>query len=74
MLCVCVQGYSRQAAALIQLDRLGDARKVCEEGLQVDPNNQQIKKCLEDIRAKSSEGGRSYAAYCYSCYRKFVCL
>lgn len=46
------QGYSRKGAALTYLGRLTEAVAAYEKGLQLDPNNQQLKDGLAECRAK----------------------
>jgi stress-induced-phosphoprotein 1 len=61
---VCfVQGYSRKGAALSFLKRYDDAIGVYEEGLAIDPNNQQLLADLETARKDatgSSAGGLGF--------------
>lgn len=42
-------GYSRKGAALTYLGRLREARATYQQGLEVDPNNQQLKEGLSDV-------------------------
>lgn len=46
------QGYSRKAAALEFLGRLGDAKSTYHEGLRHEPNNQQLKEGLQNVEAR----------------------
>ncbi len=46
----CFQGYSRKRAALSFLKRYDEAITVYEEGLKVDPSNQQLLADLETVR------------------------
>jgi stress-induced-phosphoprotein 1 len=48
------KGYSRKGAALSFLKRYDDAIEVYEEGLKIDPNNQQLLTDLETARADAS--------------------
>jgi stress-induced-phosphoprotein 1 len=53
--CVFVlKGYSRKGAALSFLKRYDDAISVYEEGLKLDPNNQQLLNDLETARRDAS--------------------
>lgn len=54
------KGYSRKGAALSYLGRDIEAQKVYEEGLVHDPNNEQLKEGLREVRAKlaSNQGAR----------------
>ena len=54
----CFQGYSRKGAALSFLKRYDEAITVYEEGLKVDPNNQQLQADLETAQ-RDSEGPSS---------------
>ncbi|CAF1360246.1 unnamed protein product [Adineta steineri] len=49
-----VKGYSRKGAALSFLKRYDEAINVYEEGLKIDPNNQQLTTDLEIARKDSS--------------------
>ncbi|XP_068600507.1 stress-induced-phosphoprotein 1 [Brachionichthys hirsutus] len=49
------KGYSRKAAALEFLGRLEDAKATYHEGLQQDPNNQQLKEGLQNTEAKLAD-------------------
>ncbi len=51
---VFLKGYSRKGAALSFLKRYDDAINVYEEGLKIDPNNQQLLNDLETARKDSS--------------------
>ncbi|CAF2777422.1 unnamed protein product [Rotaria sp. Silwood2] len=58
-----VKGYSRKGAALSFLKRYDEAIDVYEEGLKVDPNNQQLLSDLETARkdaAGSAAGGLNF--------------
>uniref|UniRef100_H3CX13 Stress-induced-phosphoprotein 1 n=1 Tax=Tetraodon nigroviridis TaxID=99883 RepID=H3CX13_TETNG len=46
------KGYSRKAAALEFLSRLGEAKATYQEGLRQEPNNQQLKEGLQNIEAR----------------------
>jgi stress-induced-phosphoprotein 1 len=48
------KGYSRKGAALSFLKRYDDAIEVYEEGLKIDPNNQQLLTDLETARTDAS--------------------
>lgn len=52
-----VKGYSRKGAALSFLKRYDEAIAVYEEGLKIDPTNQQLLTDLETARKDSSPGG-----------------
>ena len=57
------QGYSRKGAALSFLKRYDEAIKVYEEGLTIDPSNQQLLTDLENARkdaAAPSAGGMNF--------------
>jgi stress-induced-phosphoprotein 1 len=59
----CSKGYSRKGAALSFLKRYDEAISVYEEGLKIDPNNQQLLTDLETARkdaADSSASGLSF--------------
>lgn len=43
------KGYSRKGAALFGLERFDEAKRVYEKGIQLDPNNSQLKKGLSDV-------------------------
>jgi len=45
------KGYSRKGAALHGMGRLEQARETYKEGLSQDPNNQQLKKALEEVES-----------------------
>ncbi|XP_057375057.1 stress-induced-phosphoprotein 1-like isoform X2 [Daphnia carinata] len=47
-----VKGYSRKGAALAYLGRDGEAQTAYEEGLKYEPNNEQLKEGLQEVRAK----------------------
>lgn len=51
------KGYSRKAAALVYLKKLPEALSVYQKGLQLDPNNQQLKDGLEDCRERLLQQG-----------------
>ncbi|XP_069973014.1 stress-induced-phosphoprotein 1 [Penaeus vannamei] len=53
------KGYSRKGAALTYLGRLTEAVAAYEKGLQLDPNNQQLKDGLAECRAKMARDGPS---------------
>jgi stress-induced-phosphoprotein 1 len=58
-----VKGYSRKGAALSFLKQYDDAIQVYEEGLKIDPNNQQLLTDLETARkdaSGSSAGGLNF--------------
>lgn len=44
------KGYSRKGAALHGLGRLPDAIEAYEAGLKLDPNNQQMKQSIEELK------------------------
>lgn len=46
------KGYSRKGAALTYLGRLREARSTYQQGLEIDPNNQQLKDGLADVEKK----------------------
>lgn len=50
-----MQGYSRKGAALSYLRRYPDAEEAYRTGLEKDPENEQLKKGLEDSQEKKSE-------------------
>ncbi|CAF1316353.1 unnamed protein product [Rotaria sordida] len=54
-----VKGYSRKGAALSFLKRYDEAINVYEEGLKIDPNNQQLLTDLETAR-KDATGGLNF--------------
>lgn len=49
-----LKGYSRKGAALSFMKRYNDAIKVYEEGLKIDPKNQQLLTDLEVARKDAS--------------------
>ncbi|XP_057676854.1 stress-induced-phosphoprotein 1 isoform X1 [Corythoichthys intestinalis] len=49
------KGYSRKAAAQEFLGRLENAKATYQEGLQHEPNNQQLKEGLQNIEARLAE-------------------
>ncbi|CAF3765160.1 unnamed protein product [Rotaria sp. Silwood1] len=51
-----IKGYSRKGAALSFLKRYDEAIKVYEEGLKIDPNNQQLLADLETAQKDMSGG------------------
>ncbi|XP_057325987.1 stress-induced-phosphoprotein 1 [Microplitis mediator] len=48
------KGYSRKGSALAYLGRLNESIAAYETGLQLDPNNAQIKESLEDLKAQKA--------------------
>ena len=48
------KGYSRLGAALSFLGRHDEAEKAYTKGLQLDPNNAQLKSGLEDAKAQAA--------------------
>ena len=48
------QGYSRLGAALTYLNRYSKAKEAYETGLTHDPNNDQLKTGLEDVKSRIS--------------------
>ncbi|XP_015121416.1 stress-induced-phosphoprotein 1 [Diachasma alloeum] len=54
------KGYSRKGSALAYLGRLEESIKAYETGLQLDPNNAQIKESLSEVKSqKASSAGLS---------------
>lgn len=47
-----VKGHSRKGAALAYLGRDTEAQKAYEEGLKYEPNNEQLKEGLQEVKAK----------------------
>ena len=47
------RGYSRKGLALFYLNRIDDAIKTYEEGLKIEPDNEQLKDALNDIKQKT---------------------
>lgn len=45
-----IKGYSRKAAALHGLKRYDDAEKAYKEGLKLEPNNEQLKSGLQELK------------------------
>lgn len=52
------KGYSRKGAALAYLKRHEDALNAYKEGLQYDPENQQLKDGVKEVQAQMSQGSR----------------
>lgn len=54
------KGHSRKGAALAYLGRDFEAQKAYEEGLKHEPNNEQLKEGLQEVKSKmaSSQGNR----------------
>ncbi|GFT94259.1 hypothetical protein NPIL_274991 [Nephila pilipes] len=52
-----VKGYSRKGAALAYLKRYPDALSAYNEGLKKDPNNEQIKEGIREVKAQSESSG-----------------
>lgn len=48
------KGHSRKGAALAYLGRDAEAQTAYEEGLKYEPNNEQLKEGLQEVRAKLS--------------------
>ena len=48
------KGYSRLGAALSFLGRYDEAEKAYTKGLQLDPNNAQLKSGLEEVKAQAA--------------------
>lgn len=48
------KGYSRKGSALAYLGRLKESRKAYETGLQLDPNNAQLKESLSEVISQES--------------------
>jgi len=46
------RGYSRKGLALFYLNRIEDAIKTYEEGLKIEPDNEQLKEALKDTKQK----------------------
>lgn len=51
------KGYSRKGSALAYLNKLDDSIKAYEKGLLLDPNNEQLKQGLDEVRAQKSSSG-----------------
>ena len=49
-----LKGYSRLGAALSFLKRYDEAEKAYTKGLQLDPNNAQLKSGLEEAKAQAA--------------------
>lgn len=52
------KGYSRKGSALAYLGRQEDAIEAYQNGLMLDPTNEQLKKGLEEVKAQS--GARTF--------------
>ncbi|XP_046417769.1 stress-induced-phosphoprotein 1 [Neodiprion fabricii] len=50
-----VKGYSRKGSALAYLGRLDESIKAYEEGLKLDPDNQQLREGLSEVQAQRSD-------------------
>ncbi|XP_029659990.1 stress-induced-phosphoprotein 1 [Formica exsecta] len=48
------KGYSRKGSALAYLGRYEESIKTYEKGLQLDPNNEQLKSSLAEVRAQKT--------------------
>ncbi|ROT75444.1 putative stress-induced-phosphoprotein 1 [Penaeus vannamei] len=66
------KGYSRKGAALTYLGRLTEAVAAYEKGLQLDPNNQQLKDGLAECRAKRNPTRPSAVYYEMKDYEKCI--
>lgn len=53
------KGYSRKATALCYLDRYEEAKIAYEEAVKLDPDNEQLKKDMEEAEAKLTGPGGS---------------
>ncbi|GIY39792.1 hypothetical protein CDAR_3251 [Caerostris darwini] len=53
-----VKGYSRKGAALAYLKKYPDALTAYSEGLKRDPNNEQIKEGIKEVKAQASESSQ----------------
>jgi len=53
------KGYSRLGAALAYLGRYAEAKKAYEDGLVHEPNNEQLKSGLEDVKTRSASSSNS---------------
>lgn len=49
------KGYTRKGLAEFYLDKYDDAEKTYQKGLELDPNNQQLKEGLERVKQSKSE-------------------
>ena len=49
------KGYSRKGSALAYLGRVADSIEAYEQGLKIDPNNEQIKQSLEELRMQRNQ-------------------
>lgn len=58
------QGYSRKGAALAYLKRYEDALNAYKEGLQLDPNNAQLKDGVREVQAQMAQGKMLYSVLC----------
>ncbi|XP_062502181.1 stress-induced-phosphoprotein 1-like [Corticium candelabrum] len=60
------RGYSRKAYALLQLGRHQEVRETCEEGLKVEPTNEQLKEALQEaeqnLRSTGDQSGNPFAS------------
>ncbi|CAL1292911.1 unnamed protein product [Larinioides sclopetarius] len=50
-----VKGYSRKGAALAYLKKYPEALTAYNEGLKQDPNNEQLKEGIKEVKAQASE-------------------
>ncbi|XP_034689750.1 tetratricopeptide repeat protein 4 homolog [Vitis riparia] len=50
-----VKAFYRAVKASLSLDLLGEAKSYCENGLERDPNNEELKKLARQIDAQNSE-------------------
>ena len=65
-LCFFLKGYSRKGSALEFLNRYEEAKIAYTEGLKLDPNNEQLKKGLQ--QCKSHLTGVHYRFYVMICF------
>jgi len=51
------KGYSRKGAALYGLDKIPEAKAAYQKAIELEPNNDQYKKTLEELEEESSPAG-----------------
>jgi len=60
------KGYGRLGSALLGLKKLPEAEKAYQQGLEIDPNNELLKKGLEDVYDQKRNEGTNMIAQAFS--------